>query len=160
MTSRVTLLQIRAGLTREQIQPYLEYVGSGISSLWARTLSLKHNCHVVVGYPEKVDVSHKWPTSPEYYNSAIIVNNEGETIGNYRKHFLFMIDETWALEGNGFGKDYIPGLGQTAMGICKQSSLLLAFDCIADIDSKAWTSTLISSRLLGTPSSLLSTSWK
>ncbi|ROW02827.1 hypothetical protein VSDG_01610 [Cytospora chrysosperma] len=99
-------------------KPFLEYAGSGISSLWARTLSLKHNCHVVVGYPEKVDVSHKWPTSPEYYNSAIIVNNEGETIGNYRKHFLYMIDETWALEGAGFGKEFIPGLGQTAMGIC------------------------------------------
>lgn len=82
-------------------------------------MSLKHNCHVVVGYPEKVDVSHKWPTSPEYYNSAIIVNNEGETIGNYRKHFLYMTDETWALEGSGFGKEFIPGLGQTAMGICE-----------------------------------------
>ncbi|KAL2278089.1 hypothetical protein FJTKL_14915 [Diaporthe vaccinii] len=100
------------------ITPYLEYSGSGISSLWARTLALKHNCHVVCGYPEKVDVSDKWPTSPEYYNSAIIVSNEGETIGNYRKHFLYMIDETWALEGDGFGKDDIPGLGQTAMGIC------------------------------------------
>ncbi|ROW06121.1 hypothetical protein VMCG_04645 [Cytospora schulzeri] len=102
----------------QEVSPFLEYAGSGISSLWARTLSLKHNCHVVVGYPEKVDVSHKWPTSPEYYNSAIIVNNEGETIGNYRKHFLYMIDETWALEGAGFGKEFIPGLGQTAMGIC------------------------------------------
>lgn len=70
------------------------------------------------GYPEKVDVSDRWPTSPEYYNSAIIVSNEGETIGNYRKHFLYMIDETWALEGNGFGRDNFPGLGQTAMGIC------------------------------------------
>lgn len=29
-----------------------------------------------------------------------------------------MIDETWALEGHGFGKEFIPGLGQTAMGIC------------------------------------------
>lgn len=100
------------------ITPYLEYSGSGISSLWARTLALKHNFHVVCGYPEKVDVSDKWPTSPEYYNSAIIVSNEGETIGNYRKHFLYMIDETWALEGDGFGRDDIPGLGQTAMGIC------------------------------------------
>lgn len=47
------------------------------------------------------------------------MNNEGETIGNYRKHFLYMIDETWALEGSAFGKDFIPGLGQTAMGICE-----------------------------------------
>lgn len=103
----------------EHITPFLEFKGSGISSLWARTIALKHNCVVVVGYPEKVDVSANWPASPEYYNSAIVINNEGETIGNYRKHFLYMIDETWALEGKGFGKDFIPGLGQTAMGICK-----------------------------------------
>lgn len=81
-------------------------------------MALKHNCHVVVGYPEQVDVSDKWPTSPEYYNSAMVVNNDGENIVNYRKHFLYMIDETWALEGSGFGKEFIPGLGQTAMGIC------------------------------------------
>ncbi|KAJ0116272.1 hypothetical protein J7T55_005218 [Diaporthe amygdali] len=101
-----------------QIIPFLEYAGTGISSLWARSRALKHNCHVVVGFPEQVDVSDKWPTSPEYYNSAIVVSNEGETIATYRKHFLYMIDETWALEGSGFGKEYIPGLGQTAMGIC------------------------------------------
>jgi protein N-terminal amidase len=101
------------------ISPFLEYAGTGISSLWARSRALKHNCHVIVGFPEQVDVSDRWPTSPEYYNSAIIVSNEGETIGIYRKHFLYMIDETWALEGPGFGKDYIPGLGQTAMGICE-----------------------------------------
>ncbi|KAG8159310.1 hypothetical protein KVR01_010971 [Diaporthe batatas] len=100
------------------ISPFLEYAGTGISSLWARSRALKHNCHVVAGFPEQVDVSDRWPTSPEYYNSAIIVSNEGEMIGTYRKHFLYMIDETWALEGPGFGKDYIPGLGQTAMGIC------------------------------------------
>lgn len=103
------------------ISPFLEYAGTGISSLWARSRALKHNCHVVAGFPEQVDVSDRWPTSPEYYNSAIVVSNEGEMIGTYRKHFLYMIDETWALEGPGFGKDYIPGLGQTAMGICKCS---------------------------------------
>lgn len=101
------------------ITPFLEYAETGISSLWARSRALKHNCHVVAGFPEQVDVSDRWPTSPEYYNSAIIVSNEGEMIGTYRKHFLYMIDETWALEGPGFGKDYIPGLGQTAMGICE-----------------------------------------
>lgn len=107
------------------ITPFLEYAGTGISSLWARSRALKHNCHVVAGFPEQVDVSDRWPTSPEYYNSAIIVSNEGEMIGTYRKHFLYMIDETWALEGPGFGKDYIPGLGQTAMGICECLGLCL-----------------------------------
>lgn len=75
---------------------------------------------MVVGYPEKVDVSPRWPTSPEYYNSSIVVDGDGQTIANYRKSFLYAIDETWALEGkDGFFKGNLPGLGRTAMGICE-----------------------------------------
>ncbi|TLS26951.1 hypothetical protein PpBr36_05079 [Pyricularia pennisetigena] len=101
-----------------EISPFLELSGFGISSLWARTTALKHNCHVVVGYPEKVDVEPIWPTSPEYYNSCIMVDGEGETVGNYRKSFLD-VDERWALEGrDGFYDDEVDGLGVVAMGIC------------------------------------------
>ncbi|KUJ19961.1 carbon-nitrogen hydrolase [Mollisia scopiformis] len=104
----------------QHISPYLEPTTSGITSLWARTTALKHNCNVIVGYPEKVDVSLRWPASPEYYNSAITVNADGETIANYRKSFLYYTDETWALEGpDGFYEGSIPGLGNVAMGICK-----------------------------------------
>lgn len=75
---------------------------------------------MVVGYPEKVDVSPRWPTSPEYYNSAIVVNRDGETIANYRKSFLWATDEKWALEGtDGFFYSDMQDLGQTAMGIGK-----------------------------------------
>ncbi|TEA17952.1 Protein N-terminal amidase [Colletotrichum sidae] len=103
----------------QHISPYLEPSGSGITSLWARTTALKYNCNVVVGYPEKVDVSNQWPTGPEYYNSAIVVNGDGETIANYRKSFLYYTDETWALEGNaGFFEGWIPGLGNASIGIC------------------------------------------
>ncbi|KAK0391721.1 hypothetical protein NLU13_1220 [Sarocladium strictum] len=102
----------------QQITPYLEPKGSGITSLWARTVALKYDCVVCAGYPEKVDVSKKWPTGPEYYNSTIVVNGDGETIGNYRKSFLYT-DDSWALEGpKGFYADIIPGLGNTAIGIC------------------------------------------
>ncbi|KAL2211395.1 carbon-nitrogen hydrolase, partial [Sarocladium strictum] len=102
----------------QQITPFLEPKGSGITSLWSRTVALKYDCVVCAGYPEMVDVSKKWPTGPEYYNSTIVVNGEGETIGNYRKTFLYT-DEKWALEGNtGFFSDIIPGLGNTAIGIC------------------------------------------
>lgn len=102
------------------ITPYLEPQGSGISALWARTTALKYNTSVAVGYPERVDVSPKWPTGPEYYNSTIMVNGDGETVAHYRKSFLYVIDETWALEGkDGFFADEIPGLGTVAMGICK-----------------------------------------
>lgn len=101
------------------ISPYLEECSTGISSLWARNTALKHDCTVVVGYPEKVDPALNWPTDPQYYNSAITVNGDGETVANYRKVHLYYTDETWALEGShGFLAQRIPGLGQTAMGIC------------------------------------------
>ncbi|KAI0471780.1 carbon-nitrogen hydrolase [Xylariaceae sp. FL0804] len=99
------------------ISPFLEPTGAGISSVWARTTALKHNCKVVVGYPEKADVAYKWPTSPEYYNAAMVVNEEGETLGHYRKTHLYYTDETWALEGSGFFKRRISGIGKAAMGI-------------------------------------------
>jgi len=103
----------------QHITPYLEPTTSGITSLWARTTALKHDCVVTVGYPEKVDITPKWPANPEYYNSAITVNSEGETIANYRKSFLYYTDETWALEGpDGFYDGEIEGLGNVAMGIC------------------------------------------
>ncbi|KAH7321651.1 carbon-nitrogen hydrolase [Rhexocercosporidium sp. MPI-PUGE-AT-0058] len=102
----------------QHISPYLEPTAAGITSLWARTTALKHNCIVAAGYPEKVDVSKKWPANPEYYNSCIMVNAEGETIANYRKSFLYYTDETWALEGKGFYAGEIEGLGNIAMGIC------------------------------------------
>ncbi|KAF7947389.1 hypothetical protein EAE96_008477 [Botrytis aclada] len=103
----------------QHISPYLEPTTSGISSLWARTTALKYECVVIVGYPEKVDISPKWPASPEYYNSAITVNKDGETISNYRKSFLYHTDSKWALEGpDGFFDGGIDGLGNVAIGIC------------------------------------------
>lgn len=73
-------------------------------------MALKYNCTVLAGYPEKVDVSPNWPTGPEYYNSAIVVNADGETIANYRKASLYYTDESWASEVNrGFYDGYIPG---------------------------------------------------
>jgi protein N-terminal amidase len=82
-----------------------------------RTTAIKYDCAVSVGYPEIVEIQ-KWPKSPEYHNSAIIVNHGGETIGHYRKRFLYPGDETWALEGpNGFFGGALPGLGNVAMGI-------------------------------------------
>ncbi|KAI1438235.1 carbon-nitrogen hydrolase [Xylaria sp. CBS 124048] len=100
------------------ISPFLEPTGAGITAVWARTTALKHNCRVVVGYPESADVSQRWPTSLEYYNSAIIINEDGDTCGHYRKSHLYYTDESWALEGSGFFSDPIDGIGQVAMGIC------------------------------------------
>jgi protein N-terminal amidase len=51
-----------------------------------------------VGYPE---IDHS-PTETEakYYNSLLVVDENGEVIHNYRKSFLYFTDETWASEGN------------------------------------------------------------
>ncbi|GAB1314080.1 hypothetical protein MFIFM68171_04290 [Madurella fahalii] len=102
----------------EDVLPYLEPTGSGISSLWARTTALKYDCTVAVGYPEKVASPGLQSPAPEYYNSLIVVNGEGETVANYRKSFLYYTDETWAREGHGFFKGEISNFGQVAMGIC------------------------------------------
>jgi len=103
----------------KEILPFLEPTTAGISSLWARSTALKYNCLVTVGYPETVDVTKKWPSGPEYYNSAVTCDMNGEVIANYRKHFLYYTDEKWALEGPaGFYAGEIPNIGNVAMGIC------------------------------------------
>ncbi|KAJ4388952.1 hypothetical protein N0V93_006414 [Gnomoniopsis smithogilvyi] len=101
----------------EEIAPYLEPSGSGISSLWARTIALKHNTNVLVGYPEQVDASGNSRAGPKQYNSTILVNGDGETVANYRKAFLHPLDESWAREGKDFFGNHVPGLGTVAIGI-------------------------------------------
>ena len=141
-----------------EITPYLEHSGSGITSLWARTTALKYDCVVSVGYPEKADVSKFWPTGPEYYNSTIVVNGDGETIANYRKAHLYPTDETWALEGrDGFYHDDIPGLGTTAMGICMDIKYVLFLLHVRREDANRAIA-LTNLKPLGTPSSSGSTS--
>lgn len=100
----------------EEIRPYLEPSGSGISSLWARTTALKYDCTVAVGYPEKAHNARR--AAEERYNSLIMVNGDGETVGNYRKSFLYYTDATWAQEGGGFFTGQIEEFGQVAAGIC------------------------------------------
>lgn len=101
------------------ISPFFENAGSGISALWAQTTALKYDCVVVVGYPEKPDVTAAGPASPEHYSSALVVDGEGDVIANYRKSFLYHTDESWALEGaGGFFQADIPFLGNVALGIC------------------------------------------
>ncbi|KUI65045.1 Protein N-terminal amidase [Cytospora mali] len=99
----------------KDISPCLEPSMSGISSLWARTVALKHNCAVAVGYPELFYDTTKRPL-PRLHNSVIMIDNEGETARNYRKRLL-STDDVWASEGHSFFTEYIPGLGQVGMGI-------------------------------------------
>ncbi|KAI6265894.1 hypothetical protein MCOR34_011840, partial [Pyricularia oryzae] len=106
-------------LSLRDISPFLEPVGSGISALWARTAALKYNCKVAIGYPERVDSSFSFLLQGESFNSLLMVNENGETLANYRKQHLDYADKGWAFEGaRGFFHDVIDGLGRVTMGLC------------------------------------------
>ncbi|KAE8381394.1 carbon-nitrogen hydrolase [Aspergillus bertholletiae] len=89
----------------EAIKPYLEPAGKGPSAAWARETAQRYRCKVCVGYPEVEEAS----VSPgdgsngqreTYYNSLLVVDENGEVLHNYRKTFLYYTDETWAAEGD------------------------------------------------------------
>ncbi|PHH52353.1 Protein N-terminal amidase [Ceratocystis fimbriata CBS 114723] len=103
--------------SRQAIQPLIEPSLSGISSLWARTTALRHDCYVAVGYPEKTDANDVLEGGPRFYNSLMMVSHDGESVVNYRKPHLYTADEAWAMEGNGFYGGWIAGMGRVAMGI-------------------------------------------
>ncbi|KAI7785355.1 Protein N-terminal amidase [Diaporthe eres] len=95
------------------VERHYEHPDSGVTGLWARTFALKYNCFVVTGYPEKTDES----TGASYYNSALVVDKEGDIIGNHRKCFLHSFDDSWASEGSCFFDDQILGLGKVVIGL-------------------------------------------
>ncbi len=102
----------------EAISPYLEPTTSGPSTAWAIRTSQRLGCHVSVGYPEMTNGSLS-----ARYNSVVLVGPDGKVLVNYRKHFLYYTDETWAEEGDsGFYAGDIPSIGNVSMGICKYES--------------------------------------
>ncbi|KKA16713.1 Uncharacterized protein T310_9667 [Rasamsonia emersonii CBS 393.64] len=94
----------------QAIKPYLEPQGTGPTAKWARDTAKYLKCKVCVGYPEisKAEVRHgdgdEAPSPSEtekYFNSLLVVDENGEILLNYRKQFLYYTDETWASEGDG-----------------------------------------------------------
>ena len=92
------------------IMPYLEPQRIGPTSLLARSLARRLQCHVIAGYPEalplpggssSVDGGNEVENEGTGvgWNSAVIVDPSGEVIGNYRKTFRFETDKSWAKEG-------------------------------------------------------------
>ncbi|KAF7591251.1 Carbon-nitrogen hydrolase [Aspergillus hancockii] len=89
----------------EAIKPYVEPAGKGPSAAWAREIARRYRCKVCVGYPEidEVGASHEdglGSLQETYYNSLLVVDENGEVLHNYRKSFLYYTDETWAAEGD------------------------------------------------------------
>lgn len=70
-----------------EINPYLEVAHSGPTFNLASELSSKFRCTTIIGYPEKFQNTT--------YNSAMVVNESGQLIYNYRKTHLYETDETW-----------------------------------------------------------------
>lgn len=96
----------------------------------ARELSQRLGCHTLIGYPEvvhhgdpegaaaskpfdcrptaqQIDASSSASSPPSppplaYYNSALLTSPTGEPLHSFRKHFLFVADESWSQEGPGF----------------------------------------------------------
>ena len=77
---------------KKEIEPFLEISGEGASFRVARELSRKFSCTTVIGYPEKL--------GSIIYNSALVVNDLGNIVTNYRKSHLYETDETWGCSEN------------------------------------------------------------
>ncbi|KAI7870256.1 carbon-nitrogen hydrolase [Spinellus fusiger] len=101
-------------MSLEEVMPYLETATTSPTIEWAKQQALRLQCYVLVGYPEVAQENE----ATHHYNSQCCVNKKGELVHNYRKHFLFQGDETWAKEGPGFVSQEIKGLGQVGFGIC------------------------------------------
>ena len=88
--------------------PFLEDQIGGPTYELAIDLAKKIQCYVVAGYPEKYKPEEatqsaevpNWPDGGGVgYTSALLVDPNGQVIGNYRKTSLFVLDKCWAREG-------------------------------------------------------------
>jgi protein N-terminal amidase len=96
--------------SRKDIEPFVETL-NGISITWAKEIAVKWKAFVQIGFPRVSDDNI-------YYNSIAFVSPQGSLIDVYDKHFLFMTDENWAMEGSGFKSIPVPSLGTIGFGIC------------------------------------------
>ncbi|KAK2749842.1 Carbon-nitrogen hydrolase [Myotisia sp. PD_48] len=94
------------------IRPYFENPESGPSLEWARSAASRLGSVVGVGYPEiypsqssiSSSGSEDGDQDERGFNSLLFVDEEGKSLLNYRKHFLYYTDEPWAHEGESHQK--------------------------------------------------------
>jgi len=83
----------------EDLEPFIESETDGISMTWARNVAHKLNCHVMIGFPQRIAE----PGVRQIYNALGIVSNRGELIKVYHKTQLYPpVDPLWARPGDGF----------------------------------------------------------
>lgn len=102
----------------EHVQPFLETLGTGKSYEFAKMVSQRWNCMTLLGYPEKYEKDEF-----KIYNSAMLIDQNGKILKNYRKTHLFETDKTWGCSESteGFKAFDLP-VGnktvRTTIGIC------------------------------------------
>lgn len=87
--------------TRKDILPYVTKKDEGPSFELAKSISEKFQCYTIIGYPEEDD-------EQKLYNSALVVDPQGEQIFNYRKTFLYDTEMNWDCEENPEGFQTFP----------------------------------------------------
>lgn len=89
------------------IKPFLEEPQTGPTSKFCAEVATRLHCHVVAGYPERLQTteietgidSEGNAVAKIGANSAILYGPAGQYVGNYRKTNLFDVDTTWAKAG-------------------------------------------------------------
>ncbi|KAI3626702.1 hypothetical protein GLX27_001639 [Malassezia furfur] len=130
----------------DHIAPLLElpYRGEGATYALATSLAKQLGCYVVAGFPERMSpealedcqlaqglVDARTPQALEAatstylpkvrdqaFNSAMLVDPQGNLANVFRKHFLYEADTPWADEGRGFSYVDVPRLGRICVAIC------------------------------------------
>lgn len=120
----------------------LPYQGKGATYELATSLAKEMQCYLVAGFPEQAsaqalsecdvengmfDARTPFPDSDSLYrprvarkafNSAMLVDPNGQLVNIFRKHFLYEADTSWADEGPGFSYVQLPNLGRVCVAVC------------------------------------------
>jgi protein N-terminal amidase len=73
--------------------PFSVKQNSGVDFEFARSLAVRLKAYVAFGYIEAVEYQ---PNEYSLYNSAAVIDRDGDMIANYRKKHLYYNDKLWA----------------------------------------------------------------
>lgn len=79
------------------ITPYLESPTTGPTFQFCSSLAERLGCHVVVGFPERLETREGGSVLAS--NSALVISPDGALKTTYRKTNLFEMDVPWAQPG-------------------------------------------------------------
>ncbi|KAI0064083.1 carbon-nitrogen hydrolase [Artomyces pyxidatus] len=110
----------------DSITPFLEHPRTGPTARFCAEWARRLQCHVVAGFPERLEADEVEPGVDHEgnaiervgANSAVLCGPDG-WVGGYRKTNLFRVDTTWAKPGTGFATFHLPSpIGTVTLGIC------------------------------------------